>query len=120
MNSIKIINYTNDLGKYSLPEGVEAVLCGLSIEDQLKYFRVEVESDSCTIEPKTLENAYSVTGIIVDNDIIVGVMMSDDCCISRPCYIGKCVCTWDSSDNNGSGYKSRTDFSYLVFLPDID
>lgn len=120
MKELEIVKYTKDLREYSMPEGAAEFLRGLSIEEQMKYFRILETSDS----PRFADYACTVTqssnakSLIVDEDIIVGVMIYDEYGSLCPCYIGERVCTFDSSDNNGAGYKSRTDYSKLIFVPE--
>ena len=107
---MEFINYTKELGEYTLPDGVKEKLSGLSIEEQSAFFMTRNGGYECLAE-----KCSDVLSFIVDDGIIVGVMMSNDMCQPTPCYIGEVVCTWDSEDNNGAGYKTRTEYTRLMF-----
>ena len=117
MDEINVVEYSEELGTFTVPEGAETLLRGLPLEEQIKFFAIAISSSTCSDREVTLYESYATKALIVKDGIIVGVMMSDDCCQLVPCYIGKSVCTWDASDNNGAGYKSRIDYSELLFVP---
>lgn len=112
MKEWSCVPYEEKFGAFSLPEGAEALLRGLSIAEQTKYFFTQT-----IITKVPLEKSSDVKALIVKDGIVIGVMMSDFACAPQPCFIGECICTWDSEDNNGAGYKSRTEYTSLLFLP---
>ncbi len=120
---MKIIEYKNEFGEYSFPEGFREVLEGKSVEEQLKYFRITFINwyydtpwqdrryrRGCV---KIQENT-DVRAIIVDNGVIVGAMIENEYCKDEPCFIDCGVCTWSASDNNGAGYKERIDYAFFM------
>lgn len=111
MKELKIVEYKETLGNFSLPEGVFETLKGLPIEKQIEFFIARVNG----FIDLPLDRCLDVDSVIVKDGIIIGVMMRNDINVLQPCYIGDCVCTWDSEDNNGAGYKSRTEYTRLVF-----
>jgi hypothetical protein len=111
MKEWKIVDQAT-LGERPIDESIKSVLNGLSIEEQTKYYRTITYSSY--IE---LEKSSDVDALIVQDGIIVGVMMIDCANYPTPCYAGETICTWDAEDNNGAGYKTRTEYTQLVFLP---
>ena len=59
-----------------------------------------------------------VGALIVKDGIIVGVMMKNHLGYERPCLAERCICTHSASDNNGAGYKTRSDYTYLLCVPE--
>jgi hypothetical protein len=94
-----------------MPEGAQERLRALPIEEQMQLFCVSYCSSHIA-----LERCSDFKGVIVDDGIIVGVLLSDFACQPTPCFIGEAVCTWDSEDNNGAGYKTRTEYTRLIYL----
>lgn len=123
---MKIVKYKESLGEYTLPEGFREQLDGLSIEEQLEYFRVSAVS---TVEKtgwgtQTQKSAYKrlseekrVTGIIVDGEIVVGAMIKDFLGYESSCFFNKRILVYSASDNNGAGYTEVEDYLYLVAIP---
>lgn len=121
MREINVVEYTEKFGAYTMPEGAEDVLRALPIEEQTKYFAIEVTSSKSSSYRDSLKSSYDTKSVIVNDGIIVGIMISNDYGRVVPCFIGETVCTWDSSDNNGAGYKSRTDYAKLLYVvPKVD
>ena len=114
MAKFNTVKYNESFGEYTMPEGAIECLSGLTINEQANYFYTVT-----IINPISLDKNSDVKALIVDNDIVVGVMLSN--CIGQPtpCFIGQTICTWDSSDNNGAGYKTRTEYTKLYFTKDI-
>lgn len=120
---MKTVEYTENLGKYTLPEGLFELLSGKSIEEQMNYFRTSGSyrlsntywSDRTEYSSLSrIDEDDEVKAIIVDNGIIVGVMVKDynySCEVA--CFVEDSVCTYYASDNNGAGYKEREDYFYL-------
>lgn len=124
---MKIINYKEEFGPYTFPEGFEALLNGLPIEKQMTYYRTtEYHTHSMTnwsqrtVQSgyKTLAETRDVTALIVKDGILVGVMMVDDNGQDTPCFSEQRVCTYYADDNNGAGSKCRIDYTYLVCVPE--
>ena len=116
-------NYNKKMGSYSIPDKLKEALLGASIEEQLEYFRVTGSSIvsktgfGSTTSPRSverLEDNYYVRGVITDDGIIVGAMVKNDCGGTSPLFMGKCVCVYSASDNNGAGYTEREDYLYLA------
>ena len=119
MKSIKIVEHTKELGEFTMPNGAVELLKGKTIEEQMKFFAIQQYSTTHPCFNSSLTDSSDVKGLIVKDGVIVGVMINDWCSTDVPCYIGKYVCTWDASDNNGAGYKTREDNAMLIFLPEL-
>ena len=124
---MKNVNYESRFGEYKMPSELYEQLKGLSIEEQLNYFRMSKSSiytNTFWSSRTQTGNAHSVLddenfrGVIVDKDIVVGVLIKDWCNYESSCLIDNCVCTYSSSDNNGAGYKERDDYTYFFAVPD--
>ena len=111
MKELKITPWSGELGAYTLPAGARERLSPLSLEEQMRLFRTEING----VHVELTRNP-DVLSLIVDGGITVGVMLSDDASQPTPCYIGDSVCTWDASDNNGAGYKVRMEYTSLILL----
>ena len=120
---MKVYNYEKKFGGYAMPSELKAILAQLSLEEQIEYFRV---TESYTVSKtgfgssrsgerveKLGENEY-VLGVICDGGMIVGAMIKNECGGASACFIGGCVCTYSTCDNNGAGYTEREDYLYLV------
>lgn len=104
----KIVNYEEKFGEYEMPDGAVELLKTLPIEKQAEYFYTVT-----IVNPIPLDKNSDVKALIVDNGIIVGIMIADWSNYPTPCFINDSVCTWDSEDNNGAGYKCRTEYTSL-------
>ena len=111
MENLKVFNYDASYGEKKVTDEMIATLTGLPIEEQIKFFKANVGYYAHSIADDS-----DFKGVIVDNGIIVGVMLSDWACSLAPCFVGDSVCTWDSEDNNGAGYKTRTEYTSLHFV----
>ena len=111
MENLNVVAYEESMGAYTMPEGAEERLRALSVSEQIKLFGVSYYSSHIP-----LEKCSDFKGVIVHNGIIVGVLFSDFACYPTPCFINESVCTWDAEDNNGAGYKTRTEYTKLLFL----
>ena len=111
MKEFKTVEYDESLGSFTLNESAAAMLRGLPLEEQAKFFRARTRYTDYM-----LADANDVVSVIVHEGIIVGVMMSDYSGTPRPCYIDETICTWDSEDNNGAGYKTRVEYTKLIFV----
>lgn len=124
---MNIIAYEESFGAVSLPEGFEQLLKALPLEQQTALYRTTRRySYSVTgWSERTADDGYrrpeddsAVCALIVRDGIIVGVMIRDHLGYERPCLAERCVCTYSASDNNGAGYKTRTDYTYLLCVPE--
>ena len=61
-----------------------------------------------------LEDCSAVTAAVVKDGKIVGVMMKNDSGREVFCPPEKCICTYYAEDNNGAGYKTREEYTYLI------
>lgn len=123
---MNIVMYEENFGTAEFPAGFAETLTGLSIEEQTGHFRTTTStqlantgwsSRSYNSRYRRLEEDPDVKAIIVKDDLIVGVMLSDDSGQMTPCLPEHRVCTYYASDNNGAGYKTRIDYTYLVCVP---
>ena len=125
---MKIVRYVKEFGEYSFPEGFKDLLVGKSVDEQLNYFRISNgygfffepwrERKNSSARFLRVENSCDVKAVIVDKDLVVGVMINDYQCTNVPCFIDKGVTTWDASDNNGAGYKERCECAIFIAVPE--
>lgn len=120
---MQIYQYEASMGEYGMPEELLALLQGKTHEEQSAYFRT---SPTRTVSKTNwgsqqvvgslcpLWRDSDVLGLIVDGDIVVGVMMKNCIGGKTPCFLDACVCTYFASDNNGAGYTEREDYTYLT------
>lgn len=123
---MEVIKYEENWGEILFPTGFEEMLKGLSMEEQINCFRTSSRRThsatgfaSRTVEDgyKRLEEDPDVQGVIVKDNMIVGVMMNDAWNRTVPCLPEQRVCTYYASDNNGAGYKERIDYTWLLCVP---
>ena len=107
----KIREYEEKMGEFTMPEGAIERLSGLPIEEQAKLFRADMGRYQLEIE-----KASDIEELIVKDGIIIGAMVSDWSNYPTPCFINKSVCTWDAEDNNGAGYKTRTEYLWFEYI----
>ncbi len=100
--------YEETMGAYSLPDGLKEKLSGLAIEEQAKFFCA-----SYGYRDIPLERVSDVKELIIKDGVIIGAMVSDWANYPTPCFLGQSICTWDAEDNNGAGYKTRTEYLTL-------
>jgi len=123
---MKIIDYIEEYGEVIYPEGFEAQLKGKTIEEQMKCFSTAGSSnfrhtgwsDRTSTRYSALEDNEEVLAIVVKDGLIAGIIANDD--DGYECFIApeKGICTYYAEDNNGAGYKTRTDYLYLVCVPE--
>ncbi len=125
LEDLEILEYTEDMGTVNWPAGFEQDLEGNNLDEQLAYYRVlrmryiplsYYLADWKDLEKyRLLETLDSYGGwekVIVRSGKIVGFVRC-----------GKTILpyglVWSDirSDNNGAGYKERTDYYYLVCVP---
>ena len=110
MAKFEIVAYESSMGEYTLPEGARERLAGLAPDAAAKCFYVNADG-----VPRELDACRDVKSLIVDGDVVVGVMLSNEYGEPTPCFDGERVCTWNSSDNNGAGYKCRLEYTSLHY-----
>ena len=123
----KIVKYEKSFGEYTFPEGFKELLENKSVEEQLNYFRISNgygfffepwrERKNSSARFIKIEDSVDVKGIIVDNGLIVGALIENDVCFDEPCFIDRGVTTWSASDNNGAGYKERSECAIFIAVP---
>ena len=119
---MEFIEYKDGFGEYTYPEGFEKTLDGLSAEEQTKHFRVTRRSNLAHTgwRERSVESGISLTdssdvrAVVLKDGKIVGVMLENDNGREVFCPPEKCVCTYYAEDNNGAGYKTREDYTYLI------
>ncbi len=124
----ELATYQDSFGAVNYPEGFESLIEGLSVPEQLKFFRMgcglyvkhplnerkKNEYDySCTID-----ESEDVKSIIVKDGKIAGVMVKDVCGDIRPCMVERGYIIRDDEELDGSGYKSFTVYEYLICVPE--
>lgn len=124
---MKTVDYEERFGAVRFPDGFEELLKGHTIEEQMEYFRTTCVSKYSVTDWKErsfvgyalkIYNDRDVTGVIVKDGIIVGIMIYDDDRREVPCLAEESVCTYYASDNDGAGYKERIDYTYLICVTD--
>lgn len=131
---MKIEKYQVKFGEINFPEGFESKLKGKSLEEQMAFYRVtgssriadtpygQIDEETISEYCHNLSEYGDVTGLIERDGILVGVrihgwwdkvMQHKEDTLVMP-Y--QCVCTYYASDNNGSGYKEREDYAYLICI----
>lgn len=111
-------------GKLSYPEGFEEKLAGLSIEEQLNFFRigngvyrrqpVEERRAGKYMANIRVDSVSDTQAIIIKDGTVAGIMIKD-------CYGDVVAClpehgfvSYDEDELDGSGYKNSKFFLYLI------
>ena len=119
--------YKEEFGKVFYPEGFEELIKGLTIEEQMNYFRTTSVSEYSVTDylSRTLKGGYchidkdhDVKALIIKDGLIAGVMLVNDCGRIVPCLPEDSVCTYYADDNNGAGSKTRIDYTWLLCVPE--
>ena len=119
------IEYNEELhGKLTYPENMESILKELSLEEQIDLFRI---GNGVYLRQPVAERRYSyymvgeridkigdVKSIIVNNGVIAGVMIQDCHGDVVPCLPEQGFVFSDESEQDGSGYKNRIMYLYLI------
>ena len=122
---MKYIEYDESLhGKLIYPDGFADLLKGLSLEEQMDYFRIgngvylredisKRRKNEYHYSQYIHDNGY-VEAIIISNNMIAGVMVKN--CHGKvvPCLPERGFIIRDDSELDGSGYKEFQLFLYLV------
>jgi len=120
---MRIVNYEESFGTFTFPEGFEDTLKGKTIEEQMARYRLSMSrTDAMTgwRERTTgmwyvgLHEVSDVRALIVKDDMLVGIMLTNHAGREVPCFADECVCTYYDEENNGAGYKTRADHVYLL------
>lgn len=118
-----IVPYEESFGAFTLPEGFAESLKGLPLEQQIGRYRLSMSrTDGMTgWRQRTagpwyvrLDAVSDVKALIVKDELLVGVMLIDHANRQVPCFAEECVCTYYDVENNGAGYKTREDYTYLL------
>lgn len=126
---MKYIEYTPAYGKIDYPEGFAALLEGLTLEEQMRYFRVgnglylkEKFAERKMVshnEATRLEECEDVMAVIVSDNKIAGIWVFDRIqWKERACMPERGYCCWHREEEDGSGYKEFTLYRYLICVPD--
>ena len=119
---LEILEYTEDMGKVCWPAGFEQELEGKTLQQQLDCYRVIdwglrplsyylINWEKCG-SLETLDRYAGWEKLILRKGKIVGFVRQGKTIL--PYWV---VCSDTESDNNGAGYKERTDYCYLVCVP---
>ena len=119
------VEYDENLhGKLTYPEGFVDLLKGISLEEQMNFFRIgnglylkEELSKRRKSEyhtSKSIQSENRVQAIIVHDDLIAGVMVKN--CYGKivSCLPEKGFIIRDDSELDGSGYKEFKLYLYLI------
>lgn len=126
---VNFVKYDKQLhGDLNYPDGFCDLLKGLSLEEQMKYFRI---ANGLYLKKKfqdrrknkydyscQLQDYEDVEAIIVRNGLIVAVLVKN--CYEQivPCLPEKGFITYDECEIDGSGYKECKLYLYLVCVGD--
>ena len=108
---MNIIKYEKKFGEITFPEGFEETLKDLPLEEQMNYFRTSscVEHSNTEYSSRTiacgynkLEDDSNVKGIIVKDNLIVGIMIRDAWRRIMPCTPEESICTCYDFDDDDS------------------
>lgn len=130
VKSFKHINgktfYCEQIDNYYVDETVEKILNGKTIEKQMDYYFVteseslyetaygEITKERLTEKAVALSEYDGVIKLLLKSNILVGAIIKGYF-KNDNLLLDKCVCTYYSSDNEGSGAKEREEYSYLLF-----
>ena len=124
---IKTVAYEEKFGEYTIPSELKSILKGKPIDEQLSYFRITwmIHNTRTNWTDRRESRGYKpvfsepeVKAVILDDGIIVGAMIEDECGGDVACFLDQCVCTYSASDNNGAGYIEREDYLGFVAVSD--
>lgn len=125
---MEIIPYEETFGQVRFQEGYEAMLAGLTIEEQVRCFALTeyeflTDVPCAELEERILlktyyqERTHSVSPqwpVIVRDGIVVGFLHRSS---GRPLLPYQSYIYDYTSDNNGAGYKERYWYKHLICLP---
>lgn len=119
------VEYAESMGKIADFIRMKEVLAGKSISEQTDYFRISErssvtsysygDSDSERLAKSTspLYQTSDIENFIVKEGVIVGIVYDRTNVI-----VGKTVCTYSASEDDGAGSRSREDYCTLLFFPE--
>lgn len=122
---MKYIEYDENLhGELTYPDGFKSLLEGLSLEEQMEFFRIgnglylnkaifERRKNECYYS-SSLQMESRVEAVIVCDNLIAGVLVRNCYQELVPCLPEKSFIVRDDSELDGSGYKDFKLFLYLV------
>lgn len=122
---LEILEYTGDMGMICWPAGFEQVLEGKTMEEQLRHYMILDHYQSplsyylagwsnlaATKSLVPLSDYSNWEKVILRDGKVVGFVR-----MGRTILPYHVVMEDSTSDNNGAGYKERTDYYYLVCVP---
>ncbi len=126
---MKQIEYNAEYGKIAYPEGFADKLSGLSIAQQMKYFRLgnclylktnyELRKKSPYYYTCSLEEDENVEAVIVHNDMIAGVWVWDQERNKQvACMPEKDFCCYFEEEIDGCGIKEVKQYIALICVGD--
>ena len=119
MSSIKVIDYRKEFGNYTLPDGMEDYLRGLSLEKQVMFFTLEFFSIGPTSKYALADRLEDCKAFIVKDDILIGIATTDCDDVLFALLLGNDrLIGEEECDNNGAGYKTIKSYVRLIFTPD--
>ena len=116
------LEYTEEMGEILEYEMIRAALDGISLESQLDSFRL-ISTTSNSVSSYGSSNGESLSDrggplsdgsvekLILRDGVIVGGVV-DSCNL----IVGKEVCTYSASEDDGVGVRERQDYALIVFL----
>ena len=121
------IAYQDSFGRIAYPEDFEALIEGLPIGEQIRFFRLGNGLYTCKPLHERRKSKYdyscrldedkNVKSIIVKDGKIAGVMVSNVYGEIVPCMVENKYCIRDDEELDGSGYTSLTLYLYLICVP---
>lgn len=122
---MKFLDYDEKMGEVSYPDGFFELIKDLPISEQMKFFRTTTSirrshenwNERNTEYTHTLDEDENVKAIILKDGYIAGVIIYAYFLGSEKAVMPeRCVCTYYASENNGSGYKEREEYTYLICI----
>lgn len=125
------VEYTEEMGENPITEEMKSVLSGRSLEEQLDYFVIEettdrseqdygdysswTEKSSYPLKTQMKQSDFDVKTekLIVYNGMIVGIFFYNR---SYPVLLGKSVCTYSDSEEDGPWSSNISVCKKIVFV----
>ncbi len=123
---LKVIEYDKSMGEHGMCEQIIERLKGKSLDEQIEYFGVleetsiskysygDLDSSKAFELTKSLWESYDVSGIIVDNGVIVALLTDMWDKSEGPLFYGKSNCTYSVIDEDGTGRDEREDYVRFI------
>ena len=120
------MDYQEEFGIIDFEDGFEQKLSGHTVDEQMEHYRIkmvttiekysygELDSERSWEKIYKLEDCDDVKGLVMKEEIIVGVMLRNCWKKNKVCFPNQSVCVYFSSDDDGVGGSSRTDVAYLI------